>query len=229
MIEKAPSDLKLSEDCKYFFLNKKYKLNELKINKLLNLYNFLELFLYINLIETLNYKYKGKISKEKQKEIEVKLKEYIYIKKDLAVAIRKFITRYLLENDDINENGDLADKISREDLWDEEILNKGNLNSILDKLREIKLKVGQAYEFYELINQEDKKIIEEYEKIRRELKKEKKIKEENGEKYIIKEEENKKEEKKEENIINIKENITIKEENKEKNEEEKEKEKEDNK
>ena len=52
-------------------------------------------------------------------------------------------------DDDINENGDLADEICREDLWDEEILKKGNLNSVIgDKLREFKLKVGQAYEFY---------------------------------------------------------------------------------
>ena len=81
IIEKVPSDLKLSEDCNYFFLNKKYKLNELKINKLLNLYNFLEQFLYLIIIETLKYKYKGKISKEKHEELEVKLKEYIFIKK----------------------------------------------------------------------------------------------------------------------------------------------------
>jgi len=182
IFEKTPSNLKLSEDCKYFFLNKKYKLNELKINKLLKINNFLEQFYYKDLIRNLNYKYKIKISKEKQKEIEVKLKDIIYIQKDLAAAVRRFITRYLTEAEDINENEDLADEIYRVDLWDEEMLKKGNLNSILDKLREIKLKVEEASDFYELINQEDKKIIEEYEKIRINLKKENKIKDQKEEK-----------------------------------------------
>ena len=170
-------------------MNKKFKLNELKINKLLNLYKFLEQFCYKDLIRSLNYKYKVKISKEKQKEIEEKLKEYNYIQKDLAAAVRRFITRYLSEIDDINENEDLANEIYREDLWDEEILKKGYLRSVIDKLREIKLKVEEAYDFYELINQEDIKIIKEYEKIRSELKKEKKIKEQKDEKEEIEKDE----------------------------------------
>ena len=66
----------------------------------------------------------------------------------MAVAVRRFIIRYLSEYDDINENGDLAEEICREDLWDEGILKKGNsISEIRNKLREFKLKVGQAYEF----------------------------------------------------------------------------------
>ena len=196
----------------------------------MNLYNFLEQFIYINLIKTLNYKYKGEISQEKQKEIETKLEEYIDIKKDLTGAVRRFIIRYLSENDDINENEDLTDELFREDLWDEEILKKGNLNSeIGDKLREFKLKVGQAYEFYELINQEDKKIIKEYEKIRSELKKEKIIKEKKEGENIHKEEDIKKKEKKEEKRVFEPEERKDSEEveNEEENEKEKKKEKED--
>jgi len=102
IIEKIPYYLIISEDCKYFFLNKKYKLNKLKINKLLKINDFLEQFCYKDIIKTLNYKYKVNISNEKQKKIGEKLKGNIYVQKYLAAAIRRFISRYLLEIEDIN-------------------------------------------------------------------------------------------------------------------------------
>jgi len=104
-------------------------------------------------------------------EIESKLiinpSEDNFTKKDLAMAVRRFISRYLAgksEEADINENRDLAYEIEREDLWDEEILEKVDLQiAVGERIRKFKLKVGQAYEFYKLINQKDKQLIEEYE------------------------------------------------------------------
>ena len=166
--ENLPTYLRLSEDFKNFFSNEKYKLNELTIEKILNIFIFIEHFCFKDLVETLHNEYKEKISPEKQKEIVKKLKissEDIYTKKDLAAAVRRFISRYLagkLEVADVNENRDLADEIYREDLWDENILKKGDLQiAVGEKIREFKLKVGQAYEFYKLICQEDKLLIEE--------------------------------------------------------------------
>lgn len=187
IVENLPSYLRLSEDFKNFFSNQKYKLNELTIDKILNIFIFIEHFCFNDLVETLHNEYKEKIFIEKQKEIESKLKissEDIYTKKDLASAVRRFISNYLagkLEVADVNENRDLTDEIYREDLWDEEILKKGDLQiEVGEKIREFKLKVGQTYELYKLISKEDKLLIEEYDKIKEEIK-EQKMKEQKDE------------------------------------------------
>ena len=62
---------------------------------------------------------------------------------------------------DIKIDRELAFELSRGDLWDEKIRKNDNLSEIIEnQISEFKLTVDQAYEFYELIGKEDKKLIE---------------------------------------------------------------------
>ena len=184
IIQNPPSYLKLSEDCKNFFMDTEYKLNELKIEKIMNIFFLIEHFCFKELVETLHLVYKKEISEELQNKIKDKLLSTegdtatITIK-DLGAAVRRFISRYLAGNFEmvnIKEDKELLDELFREDLWSKEIANSSDLeNKIRDKIGEFKLTVGQAYAFYELIGDEDKKLIKGYEikKLEEEEKKEK--------------------------------------------------------
>ena len=61
---------------------------------------------------------------------------------------------------DIKEDRPLANDLSREEFWEEKIGKLEKLEDILvDKLKDFKLTVGQAYEFYNLIGEEDRKTL----------------------------------------------------------------------
>ena len=83
--------------------------------------------------------------------------------KDLGAATRRLISRYLagkLEVTDIKEDRDLSFELSREELWEEKI---GKLEDLMElvsgKIYEFKLTVGQAYEFYNIIGDEDRNTL----------------------------------------------------------------------
>ena len=167
ILSKAPGYLKLSDDCKDFFLDEG---KELTVNKIMNLFFFFEHLCFEDLVETLQPEYKKEIPEDLKKIIINKLlkKEKDpnekYTTKDLAAAVRRFISRYLagkLETTDINEENDLAFNLTRLDLWEEKISKLEDLDDIItNQLYEFKLKVGQAYAFYNLIGEEDRNSIE---------------------------------------------------------------------
>ena len=204
IINKPQPYLKFSEDFKNFFSNDEYKLNQLKIDKIMDMFFFIEHFCFKRITETLHIVYKREIPDNIKNEIINKLvkkgkqKDIITIK-DLGAAVRRFITRYLagnLESINISEDRELIEELYREDLWTDKIVKNSNLEEIISgKLKEFNLKVGQAYSLYELIGEEDKNLIKEYLKKDEEkkFKKEKKQEGENKpkiEKEKIKEKEN---------------------------------------
>ena len=86
-----------------------------------------------------------------------------YTIKDLGAATRRFISRYLagkLEVTDIKEDRELAFELTREELWEERISKiEGLEEAIVWQLKDFKLRVGQAYEFYNIIGEEDRKSL----------------------------------------------------------------------
>ena len=166
ILNSAPGYFKLSDDCRNFF----YGVGEnLTVNKLMNLFFFFEHLCFEDLAETLQNEYKKEIPEDLKDKIRNKLlkKEEDpnakYTIKDLGAAVRRLISRYLagrLEVTDINEDRDLGFELSREDLWEEKIAKLDDLMDLIGaQLYEIKLKVGQAYVFYNLIGEEDRKSI----------------------------------------------------------------------
>ena len=90
----------------------------------------------------------------------------IYSKKDLARALRRLISRYLIGSGDINDiktESDLFFELNREDLWDEKIKKIEDFDIIIkEDFEEFNLKVNEAYSLYNLIGNEDKKEIEDF-------------------------------------------------------------------
>ena len=135
----------------------------------MNLYFFFEHLCFEDLAETLQPEYKKEIPDDLKVAITNKLlnkekgQEDIITLKDLGAAVRRFISRYIAgkrDEVDIKEDRDLTFELSREDLWEEKI---AKLEDLMEKvgaiLYEFKLQVGQAYAFYNLIGEEDKKSI----------------------------------------------------------------------
>ena len=166
ILDSAPKYFKLSNDCYNFFKNEG---KELTVNKLMNLFFFFEHLCFEDLEETLQNEYKKEIPDDVKLAITNKLlkKEKDpnekYTIKDLGAAVRRLISRYLagkLATTDINEDRELAFELSREEFWEEKIAQLDNLMEIVGgQLNEFKLKVGQAYAFYNLIGNEDKNSL----------------------------------------------------------------------
>ena len=166
VIKNAPAYLKLSDDCKNFF-NKEGK--EYNLKKIMNLFFFFEHLCFEDLAETLQPEYKAQIPEDiKVKIIIVFMKQ----KKDddkipvkyFGASTRRLISRYLagkLQVTDIKEDRDLAGELTRTELWEERYSKLEDLEDIIyGKMKDFKLTVGQAYEFYNIIGQDDKKAIE---------------------------------------------------------------------
>ena len=81
----------------------------------------------------------------------------------MAAAVRRFISRYLVgdrQTTDVNENSELIYQLSRKDLWEEKYGKLDNLDQLISaKMNKFKIKVGQAFSFYEIIGIEDRNSI----------------------------------------------------------------------
>ena len=141
---------------------------EIKIDKFLSIYIILEHLCFNDLKSLLKNEFKKEIDEYKMNNIikRFECKNNLYSKKDLAIALRRLITRYLIGTGDINDikpENDLCSELSREDLWDDKIKKIDDLDlKIKDDFGDFKLKVNQAYNLYELIGKEDKKEIENF-------------------------------------------------------------------
>ena len=154
--------LRLSDDCINFFNNEG---KNIKLNKIFDLYTIFEHLLYKDLFAMLNQEFKVLIPEETKNKIIAKLLKNknsndLITTNDLAAAIRRFITRYLVGTSqivDIKEDRKLAFELTREELWKEKIRKSEDLmDLVFQKIEEFKLKVSQAYEIYNLIGEEDR-------------------------------------------------------------------------
>ena len=162
-IIKEKSDyLNLEEKCCEFFSN-----NELKINQLMSIYFYVEHLSFNELIKLLKPDYKKLIDEKVIKEIKTKLEnkkeKEIIPWKEVAAAVRTFISRYLIgefSTVKIDENRDLVSQLLRAELWEEKYGELDDFEDLIfSKINEFKLIVGQALDFYQIIGNEDKNSI----------------------------------------------------------------------
>ena len=77
--------------------------------------------------------------------------------------MRRLISRYLtgeMQTTDINENLELVSQLYRTDLWEEKLGKLDDLEELItEKIKQFKLTVGQAFNFYEIIGEEDRNSI----------------------------------------------------------------------
>ena len=165
IIKKVPSYLKLSDDCKNFF-NEEGK--EYNLKKMRNIFFFFEHLCFGDLEKTLQLEYNSpipdnikeaiieKFIKQKKEDDKIPLKYF-------GAATRRLISRYLvgsLQVTDIKEDRDLAIELTRTELWEQNYSNLEDLEDLIyGKMHNFQLTVGQAYEFYNIIGEEDKRAI----------------------------------------------------------------------
>ena len=137
----------------------------------MNIYFYIEHLCFNDLCRHLQPEFKKIISHETEEKIKKKLLNGIneenkfYSIKNLAAALRRFISRYLVgdrQDGEMDEKRELYIELTRLDLWEEKYGQLDNLEELIKKqLGEFKLNVGQAYALYEIIGEEDKNYIKE--------------------------------------------------------------------
>ena len=146
---------------------------DISIDKLLNSFLYMEHICFEHLCEKLNNKYKDSLDKSKQEEIinyfKEKHKDVIITQKEISTAVRRFITRYLL-NDNIEEGNDpnlsLYICLERKYLWNNEIFSSidDNFNDLIKQYLgsfSFTLEARHSLAFYNLISEEEKNYLKE--------------------------------------------------------------------
>ena len=165
LYERTSSFFQFSDNCKKYLM----EIGKIKINKLINIFSIFEHLCFENFLKNLSFEYKIKIPeniviKIKNKIINKEFNNNLYTIKELGSAVRRFISRYIIGNIqviDINLTRDLSFELGREDLWKNNIPESEDImNNLRNQLSEFELKIDQAYAFYEIIGEEDKKELE---------------------------------------------------------------------
>ena len=151
------------------FFNEEGK--EIVLEKLLSSFLYIELLCYEHLNNNIDAKFKSSFDKGQKEEIKnyfnLKHKDKIITKKEIASAVRRFIMRYLLNNDR-EENNDpnlnLYVCLERKYLWNNKIFSfvGNNFNDLIKKYLgnlSFELKVKHSFEFYKLVGEEENLFI----------------------------------------------------------------------
>ena len=180
IIGDLPNYVNLSNECKEFFQNDKLII---KVEELMEVYSYLELLCFFNfkykpeidknenddnpIIKNLREFYKKKIDENQSKQILELFNNKLFkliTKETLAVACRRFISRYLVsQRDDIeyDEKKPLHAYLNRYEFWPEEFVKEEEiLEQDIEILGKTNLIVGQIYELYKLMDFDEKKELE---------------------------------------------------------------------
>ena len=162
IMEEKPNYLKLNEKCVKFFIN-----NDFKINQFMSIFFYIEHLIFEELSTNLQTEYKEEINPETVNNIKEQLNKReeneIISWKELAAAVRRFISRYLMiekQNTDMKENNMLKNHLTGKDLWRKNFANITNLEELInEKINKFNITVKQAFKFYEMIGEKDKNSI----------------------------------------------------------------------
>ena len=162
VINEKPDSLKLDEKCINFFQE-----NTFKINQFMGIFFYVEHLSFRELSKTLQPEYRKEIDpivvEAIKKDFEDKKENEKLPWKEMAAAVRRLISRYLIgerQTTDINENLELVSQLYRTDLWEEKLKKLDDLEDLITKkIKQYKLMVGHSFNFYEIIGEEDKNSI----------------------------------------------------------------------
>ena len=164
VIDFLPHYIKLSEDCIKFFESPNLNV---KLEELIDTYSYLELLCFDPIIKNLRECYKKKIEENKAKVLLTLIdnKELKLITKEtLAIACRRFISRYLVATrDDIeyDEKKPLSPYLTRYEFWPQNFIDNYDILEIdIELIGKAELNVGQCYELYKLMEIDEQKELE---------------------------------------------------------------------
>ena len=153
MIENSPENVQTKDE------NLKAVFQGFKVNKIYSIFLFIEKLCFNLFSQNLLKEYKKDIddnSKNKITDIVKNKKDAI---KGLAAAVRRFISRFLYRIKDENEllsNAKLFIELKKKlSLWDKQYRDEKKINDILALLEEFNLTIGQSFNLYQLIKEEE--------------------------------------------------------------------------
>ena len=172
IIKELPYYIQLNEQFKKFFEQINNDINKINtqfftVNTLLSIFKLFEHFCWKEMKENINLQYKEKIDDNKKKEIISYFKEYnkfkdkLISKRDLAGALRRFISRYLVgkrSDTEVDEKQKLIKQIIRNDLWELYIIQNENKFQVEIYSLTFDLNVNQAFEYYEILGEDELNI-----------------------------------------------------------------------
>ena len=144
---------------------------DIVIEKLLKSILYMELICFGHLKKKIDNQFKIGLNRGQKEEIinyfEKKHNDLILTKKEISSAVRRFITRYLLndnKNENIDPNLNLYTCLERKFLWSNEIFSKitDNFNVLIQRYIgnfSFDLEVKHSFEFYNIIGKEEDNFI----------------------------------------------------------------------
>jgi hypothetical protein len=163
--------INLSEPFINFFNNEG---KEIILEKLLNSFLYMEIISFQHLKDKIDDKFKVSLDKGQKEEIVSYFESFtdeILTKEEIASAVRKFITRYLLnenKKEKIDPNLKLYICLERKYLWRNQIfskiIEKNDFNDLIKKYLDnfsFSLEAKHCIEFYNIIGEKEKKFISE--------------------------------------------------------------------
>ena len=164
-IKKLPDYIELCEDCKNLL-----ERNNFTIENLIDIYEYIELISYEQIVDNINEFYKKEISDDEKQKI---TNYFENIKNDknkiitieiLSNAVRKFISRFLSgkrEDTEYKEEEPLLLFIEyKEEIWDKNVFNDDKFNDEIEEMMEsFEVHTSQSVEFYEFLNKSENTYI----------------------------------------------------------------------
>ena len=134
---------------------------KIKLNKLIDCYEFVEFLNYDKILTNVSKNINSKLEDEQidnlNRHFESK-DNFLITKKDLGIAVRKFISRFLVGENFKNIESNILDWIKeKNELWNEKILSKEyeeQFDKEMKQLYSIDIKIKQSIDFYEKLGGE---------------------------------------------------------------------------
>ncbi len=181
VVENKPDFISVNDNLKELFQS-----HEFKVKHLMDVFEYIELWNYNEIIKNVDNKYKDIIDEETKTKIDeffkddvvldnktinssisnqsINISEKLITKNELAKATRKFISRHLSlkkKNEEIPPDSDLFKNLERDDLWKKDFMNSTEFDRDMDEIQsKFQINVGQALKFYEYIG-EKKELLKE--------------------------------------------------------------------
>jgi len=150
--------IEIEKQLKEFFRNNL----DFTLEKLVDIYNYAESFSYEHIRDNVSLDYKHPLPEAKQEKLTNFYNsntDTLITRKNLATATRRFISRFLIKEDDFRSDKELTSNLFvKEEFWTKEVYNDVNFDTDHLTLMEIDIKISESVSLYDYLGG-DKEVI----------------------------------------------------------------------